>query len=90
MANHSLSRTKSFKPVGNQAIHVLARLAAKRAVQDELRAAGVRVTLVKPADIAAQAKVYLEQHPELWVLARERARRMGWIEPTDPYAELNS
>jgi hypothetical protein len=72
---------KSFKPIGKHAVYILARLAAKKAVQDELRAQGVRVTLCKPADIAAQAKVYLEQHPELWSLARERARKMGLIDP---------
>jgi hypothetical protein len=48
--------------------------AAKKAVTEQLRAQGVRVTLVKPADIAAQAKIYLEQHPELYEQALERAR----------------
>jgi hypothetical protein len=82
MAINSLSsRTKSFKPVGNHAIHVLARLAAKKAVQEELRAQGVRVTLVRPAEITERAEVYLELHPELYQQALERARRMGWIEP---------
>jgi deoxyribodipyrimidine photolyase-like uncharacterized protein len=78
MANHSLSRTK-FKPIGTHAIAILARLAAKRAVQDELRAQGVRVTLVRPAEITERAKVYLEQHPELYRQALERAKQMGWI-----------
>jgi NAD(P)-dependent dehydrogenase (short-subunit alcohol dehydrogenase family) len=81
MANHSLSRTKSFKPVGSHAIHVLARLAAKKAVQEELRAQGVRVTLVRPAEIAEKAKEYLDANPHLYKEALERARRMGWVEP---------
>ena len=68
-----------FKLVGTHAVNVLARLAAKRAVQDELRSEGIRVTLVKPADIAAQAKVYLEQHPELYQEALERALHLGLI-----------
>jgi len=42
-----------------QAVMMLARLAAKRAVQDELRARGVRVTLVLPAEIIRQAREYL-------------------------------
>ena len=70
---------KQFSHIGNHAINVLARLAARKAVQEELRSQGVRVTLVKPADIAAQAKVYLEQHPELYQQALERALRMGLI-----------
>jgi len=65
---------RHFKPVGTHAIHVLARLAAKRAVQDELRAQGVRVTLIRPAEIAERAVRYLEQHPELYEQALERAK----------------
>jgi hypothetical protein len=72
---------KSFKPIGKHAVYILARLQAKKAVQDELRAQGVRLTLVRPAEIAERAKAYLEQHPELYRLAKERALRMGWIEP---------
>jgi hypothetical protein len=40
----------------------LARMAARRAVQEQLRADGVRVTLVKPAEISAKAQVYLADH----------------------------
>jgi hypothetical protein len=61
-----------------QAVMVFARLAAKRAVQDDLRAQGVRVSLVPPADIMAQAREYLCAHPELYQQALERARRMGY------------
>jgi short-subunit dehydrogenase len=76
---------RHFKPVGTHAIHVLARLAAKRAVQDELRAQGVRVTLVRPAEIAERAVRYLEQ----------RAKLLGLIKPqpimiTPDLAERNS
>jgi hypothetical protein len=52
-----------------QAVMVLARLAAKRAVQDQLRAQGVRVSLVPPAEIMRQAGQYLLAHPELYQLA---------------------
>jgi short-subunit dehydrogenase len=68
---------KSSKPVGNQAIAILARLAAKKAVQDELRSQGVRVTLVKPAEIAERAKAYLDANPHLYQEALERAKQMG-------------
>ena len=55
----------------------MARMAARRAVQEQLRADGVRVSLVKPAEISANAQVYLEQHPELYREALERAQRMA-------------
>ena len=61
-------------------INILARQAAKKAVTEQLRAAGVRITLVKPAEIAAQAQTYLAQHPELYEQARERAQRMGMVQ----------
>jgi len=74
-----MARAKSFSHIGNHAINVLARLAAKKAVQEQLRADGVRVTLVKPAEISAKAQVYLADHPELYQEALERALRMGLI-----------
>jgi hypothetical protein len=58
----------------------LRRLAAKRAVQDELRSQGVRVSLVKPCDINVKASAYLALHPELFDEARERARQLGMFE----------
>jgi deoxyribodipyrimidine photolyase-like uncharacterized protein len=64
-----------------QAVAQLARLAAKRAVQDQLRAQGVRVSLVPPAEIMRQAREYLDAHPELYQQALERAKRMGYIDP---------
>jgi hypothetical protein len=69
-----------FQPISRSAICSLARLAAKRAVTEELRAQGVRVSLVKPAEIAEKAQVYLEAHTELWAEARERAQRLGMYE----------
>jgi len=62
-----MRKAKSFSHIGNHAINVLARLAAKKAVTEQLRAQGVRITLVKPADIAAQSSVLrmglIRQHP---------------------------
>ena len=66
----------SFEHITIGAVKVLARLAAKKAVQAELRSKGVRVTLVRPAEISAQAGEYLANHPELYQLALERAQRM--------------
>ena len=64
-----------------QAVMMLARRAAKRAVQDELRAQGVCVSLVTPAEIMRQAREYLDAHPELYKRALERAKRMGYADP---------
>jgi hypothetical protein len=78
-ASNSLSQS-TFPPISASALHVLARLAAKKAVQDELRSQGVRVSLVKPAEISVRANEYLRQHPELYREARERAQLMGCFE----------
>jgi hypothetical protein len=59
-----------------QAVMTLARLAAKRAVQDQLRAQGVRVSLFPYAELMRRAGEYLDNHPELYALALERAKRM--------------
>jgi len=50
-----MARAKQFQHISPFAINVLARLAARRAVTEQLRAQGIRVTLVKPAEIEAQA-----------------------------------
>jgi protein involved in temperature-dependent protein secretion len=52
---------------------LLARMMAKRAVQEQLRSEGVRVSLVRPAEISARVQVYLQSHPEVWREALERA-----------------
>ena len=74
-----MRKAKSLFHSANHAINYCARSIAKNAVQEELRAAGVRVTLVRPAEITQRARVYLEQHPELYQQAFERAKQMGWI-----------
>ena len=76
----NMAEANSFSHIGNHAINVLARLAAKNAVKEELKAQGVRVTLVKPAEITTQAIQYLASHPELYAQATERARLMGMFE----------
>jgi hypothetical protein len=67
---------------GEVAIKIAARALAKRAVEDGLRAKGVRVTLVRPAEITEKAKVLLTNNPELWRAAYHRAERAGWIDPS--------
>jgi hypothetical protein len=74
-----MRKAKSFSHIGNHAINVLARLAAKNAVKKKLRGDGVRLTLVPPRDIAEQAQRYLGEHPELYREALERALRLGLI-----------
>ncbi len=78
-----LERTQQHR----QAVMLFARLAAKRAVQDEMRAQGVRASLVPHAEIMRQAREYLDTHPELYQLALERAKRIGYI---DPRANINN
>jgi len=62
------------------AISFFARSAAKNAVKQQLRDQGRRMTLVPVSEIAAQAEVYLAQHPELYTLALERAKQLGFVE----------
>jgi hypothetical protein len=89
MATRSLSPNRVAQKLREhrQAVIQLARLAAKKAVKDNLRAQGVRVTLVMPAEIMRQAREYLDTHPELYQQALERAKRMGYV---DPCANLSS
>jgi len=82
--NSLSSRNKSFKPVGTHTIAILARLAAKNAVKDQLRADGVRVSLVPPREITEKAKAYLDANPHLFEEAYSRAWRMRLIEQAEP------
>ena len=74
--------TNHFKPIGTSAVRVLARLAARREVKDQLRADGVRVTLVPTGEIEQRARAYLDANPRLYVEALERAKQMGLM-PTE-------
>jgi hypothetical protein len=80
MATNSLPQLNTFQPISALAVHVLARLAARKAVQEQLRSEGVRVSLVPPREISAKAQVYLADHPELYQQALERAQRLGMYE----------
>ena len=74
------STLDTFQPISAQAVFILARLAAKKAVKEQLRSEGRRLTLVFPAEITAKANEYLALHPELFAEARERAQRLGMFE----------
>ena len=82
MANSSLpqSTLDTSQPISASAVHVLARLSARKAVKEQLREEGVRPTLVKPAEVSAKAQVYLANHPELYREALERAQRLSMFE----------
>jgi hypothetical protein len=49
---------------------------ARETIKAQLRADGVRVTLVLPRHINECATAYLSQHPEVWRVALERAHRI--------------
>jgi hypothetical protein len=67
-------RKKSLFRV-DHAINILARSAARNAVKEQMCDQGVRVTLVPTREIDEKATIYLEEHPELFDQARERAVR---------------
>ena len=71
-----MALANSFQHISITAVKLLARLAAKRAVQAKLRGQGVRVTTYPYAELMRQAAEYLDKHPELYVAALERAKRM--------------
>ena len=57
------------KLLNQNTAELLARLAARRAVEAEVRAKGLKP---HPAEITEQTRVYLERHPELYEQALER------------------
>jgi hypothetical protein len=66
----------TFRPISHAAVNALARLAARRAVVAEMRGAGHRMTLIKPATINAKATEWLAQHPEAYERAHETAQKL--------------
>jgi hypothetical protein len=71
-----MAQANSLSTIGITAVKVLARLAAKRAVQQQLRDQGIRITAYPYAELVRQAHEYLSAHPELYVAALERAKLM--------------
>jgi len=56
-ADNRLSQS-TFLPISASAVHVLARLAAKKAITEQFRAEGRRVSLIPPAEINAKTRVF--------------------------------
>jgi hypothetical protein len=71
-----MAKANSFEHISIGAVKVLARLAARRAVKDNLRDQGIRVSLVRPAAINGLAMDYLAKHPELYANAKPVVERM--------------
>jgi hypothetical protein len=92
MAIRSLSpkQIDEIMRLQRQAVATLARLAAKRAVQDQLRAQGVRVSLFPHAELMRQAEEYLASHRELYQQALERAQCLGYIDPLSAQITTNA
>jgi hypothetical protein len=72
-----MARAESLFHSANHAINLLARSAAEKAVKEQMRAQGRRMSLVPIREITEKADEYLAQHPELYQQALERARQMG-------------
>jgi len=65
-----------FKHIGVCAVHILARLMAKKAVRAQLRNEGINALHVIPKEINERASAYLAQHPEVWKEAIAMAHRV--------------
>ena len=74
-----MRKAKLFQSA-KHAISFFARSAARNAVKQQLRDQGRRMTLVPVREINERAQVYLEQHPELYREALERAKQIGYVE----------
>jgi hypothetical protein len=66
----------TFRHVSVHVVHILARLMAKKAVQEQLRNEGVRPLYVLPREINERARAYLRDHPEVWREAIAMAHRV--------------
>ena len=70
----------TFQHISVHMVHILARLAAKRLVQDQLRAQGRRISLVSPREVQELATAYLRDHVEVWKEAMETAHKLDQME----------
>jgi hypothetical protein len=77
-----MRKSKDHLADGNGAIQIAALALAKRGVNAELRAKGIRLALVSPAEITEKAKQYLVDNPYLYLVAFERACQLGQIDPS--------
>ena len=75
-----------FQHISGVAVKVLARLAAKKAVKEELRKQGIR-GVVPHREIVQATKAHLEAHPELY----EQALATAWaLAAKDQQGRINA
>jgi hypothetical protein len=60
------------------AVPVLAKQIARKAIREQLRRQGVKLSYVKARDIVAQAKAWLAAHPEIIAEAKAKAEALGY------------
>ena len=60
------------------AVRVFAKMAAKRAVTNQIRAQGLRIHDFTNRDLTLRAEQWLAEHPELIVQARELVAKLGF------------
>ncbi len=60
------------------AVRVFAKMAAKRAVTNHIRAQGLRLHDFTNRDLTLKAEAWLADHPELIAQARETAKALGY------------
>src|SRR6516165_5305852 len=78
--NKPLNPELTFTHISVHMVHILARLQAKRLVQEQLRAEGIRLSLVSPREVQERATAYLRDHPEVWKEAMQRAHKLDELE----------
>jgi len=89
-ASDNVAQSGTFRPISERAVHVLALMAAKKAIREQMRDEGRRISLVPPAELNVRARAYLEAHrAELygtaiataWKIAADdqRARLNKWL-----------
>jgi len=60
------------------AVRVLAEQTARKTIKEQLRKQGVKLSYVPAREIAAQAKAWLKEHPEIILEARAKAVSLGY------------
>jgi hypothetical protein len=61
------------------AVRVVAEQTARKAVRENLRRQGVKISYVTARDIIAQARAWLATHPEMIAEARAKAAELGYV-----------
>ena len=80
MTKPLLTTPDTFQHISVHMVHILARMMAKRLVQEALRNEGRRLSLVPPREVQELATAYLRDHVEVWKEAIARAHRLDEME----------